>query len=966
MPWIIKGRPYNKSHTNFTGSFPESICRSKTTLWIPHPKKNVNPLILCVHKGFCGEENKFDKSIDEIKKISDCADDEAIHQIANHYGVLIHVYRLTYTLGGRSIRFDAEYGRPGENKRAIPLLQNMCNKTPITSWALIFPGNAISNLLAKKYCEACGKWIQSNFDKHRKGCYKCGCGTSYSKGSEHPLHCNKSNYKEKKEIDACKIYKKETGDWDIRDCYFADFETLTDMRGRYRVYAACVMDSVQETSDDTLWIGMDSLKEFVDYIMENCNGVLWFYNGSRFDNYFLLEYFVANKVPISDIVKSGNSILTMKIKTKNGQIVIKDLLRFMNGSLDDNCKAFGIPVDKSKGHFDHRLIKSFGDADKYSKLIKDYLDKDVVSMREIYKVFSKTIWDAYKLQLSKFVTQSHLSYAAFTTNLPYGLLYKTPIEDEKIMRDCYKGGRVVPGRKRWQSKQWKSVLDNKFPNIQLVLNEKTGYKEWTQVGWCIDDETYNNIDDYYCYGDVNSLYPAAQVGRKYPVGRYKKRVIEKKDSDRMCNNLNNLVNKDYWWRVQALVDVDCPNNLNIAFLMTRKDGEVKQDLLPKRKKWYTGVELYEAVTLGYVITRIYEVVEWPRAQNIFESYVLPTYKRKKDNFKDTPPYTEAKGALNGLTGKFGQHVNLQRIHVYGPNDVIDVGVHDVTRVVNDKGETVGWYAVSDVRAAYCPYPIDKSSFILAHSKVIMSQIMKAMYIPREEDDEETAALRKKLGAYMETDLCPGYGDTDSLMVHRKLWDALPSHMKGDKDLGQLKLEINGKILDYTVLAPKTYNFIYVDEKTKQVLSITKAKGIPHTKAPHDAFGLFPLDELKVKKANDIYKHLEKRSNILQSCKEVELRDRFYLIFMDGNLLHSCYIIPPTFIPGILEGEMEVLCLFGGMRRRFECTAESGLYVMPDYNRREYNKNIWWSSCQRQHLKEGEYPTSLPEGHYLLL
>ena len=70
---------------------------------------------------------------------------------------------------------------------------------------------------------------------------------------------------------------------------------------------------------------------------------------------------------------------------------MKDLCKFLKGSLNANCKAFGIPQDQSKTTFDHDKIKIWADVEQHRGEIKEYLDLDVIALRGIYIKFSQII-----------------------------------------------------------------------------------------------------------------------------------------------------------------------------------------------------------------------------------------------------------------------------------------------------------------------------------------------------------------------------------------------------------------------------------------------------------------------------------------------------------------------------------------------------------------------------------------------
>jgi len=143
------------------------------------------------------------------------------------------------------------------------------------------------------------------------------------------------------------------------------------------------------------------------------------------------------------------------------------------------------------------------------------------------------------------------------------------------------------------------------------------------------------------------------LGHKYPCGKSTLSTV--KDDTELLKSLNGLEQEEMWEQRLIQVDVTCPSNLLIAFLMSRnKEGNNIQDLKPKIKKWYTGVELLEAVRLGYKITKIHAYYQWEYYEEIFTSFIEKAWDRKVNSKKDTAPYLIAKTIMNALSGKFGQ------------------------------------------------------------------------------------------------------------------------------------------------------------------------------------------------------------------------------------------------------------------------------------------------------------------------
>lgn len=970
-------------HPNpLTYYFPKCLTNLKTVCWVPKMNWAQHPFLQCVHFLIHGKKAPTKgKRLEKLKEWLHIDDfwtmrPSDFDHISQAYGVRVEVFQPSSIVGGREIALRCIMN-PSATK-VVKLFNNTLSD-PYHAWMAMLPSKkGKCRLEDYKYCVSCGRWIVRNYNVHISNCVQCVCGSSFTKGDNHNLHCKfaKTGHTKMKPKRSCQVYVQEKNEFNISNCYFGDFETLIDNRGHHTPYAACCIDYSEQKMipDENIWFGLDSATKMMNKIIEEYNGVFWFFNGSRFDVYFVMKWCIQNKIQVSKVIKQGSSILSMTIETRKGEVVFRDLNRFLPGSLDANCKAFDLPIDQSKQQFDHLKIKTMADVNTHLDEIQRYLWMDVYSLRAIYENFSKVVFDSYKLSVAKFVTGSHLAYGTFSTFLPKNArfqLLKTPLKDEECMREQYRGGRVICGRPIWKSSSWEKIIEQAEQNT-----DSKGKPD----GWKIPKELYDSIEDYYCYIDCNSLYPAAQVGRSYPIGGHTFHNVSNDQSWKkaLMDSLNPQENKNetrkskrftksWWMHASAQVDVQCPPDLNIPFLMDKDNhGNVKQDLLPKYKTWYTGPELWEASKLGYIITDIYEICFWKNHKQIFDDFVNTVYAAKKKAKRDTPIYTEAKNTLNSLTGKFGQRLRTTEFHIFGKDEVINVPLFEMSEILDEEDNLLGWSGESLKEADYCPYPIQLSAFILAHSKVIMSKIMRKMgSIKKKEDETGEEKLKRMKGGYLETDYAPIYGDTDSLMVHTKMFARYPDKLKGDLELGQMKLEIKGKIIGVIVLAPKTYHIVYVDEESKKLLSITKSKGIPHGCKPFNAFETFSLSPEERNRNLSNHIHLKKRKDKEEYCKNVDIKERAYITrTMDGKIVDICSKLSWDKFEGMVLGIYKVEAIFGAMIRKFGNATD--LNISNDYSLRTANATNYWEQGARVVMKsEYEYPTSLPIGHYLI-
>lgn len=142
-------------------------------------------------------------------------------------------------------------------------------------------------LLKYRKCATCSKWFVYNDNKatHFDQCTKCKlCGSNYQAHNGHNCTEKKvdDTYKGMKIVRKRKPDEKATYD---KNVYFADYETFTDAIGTCHVYAACVAKLGEE--EVRSFYGPTSASDFAQYV-SSLRGILVFYNGSNFDNLFLL------------------------------------------------------------------------------------------------------------------------------------------------------------------------------------------------------------------------------------------------------------------------------------------------------------------------------------------------------------------------------------------------------------------------------------------------------------------------------------------------------------------------------------------------------------------------------------------------------------------------------------------------------------------------------------------------------
>lgn len=102
---------------------------------------------------------------------------------------------------------------------------------------------------------------------------------------------------------------------DNKKIWFADFECFPEARFNmpFVVYAAALL-CAEEGHRPFIWYGPDALQNWM-LTAKKIKGTIYFFNGARFDNFFVLRCMVEMKMPLDNrsLVKQGNSLMTFNI-----------------------------------------------------------------------------------------------------------------------------------------------------------------------------------------------------------------------------------------------------------------------------------------------------------------------------------------------------------------------------------------------------------------------------------------------------------------------------------------------------------------------------------------------------------------------------------------------------------------------------------------------------------------------------
>jgi hypothetical protein len=305
---------------------------------------------------------------------------------------------------------------------------------------------------------------------------------------------------------------------------------------------------------------------------------------------------------------------------------------------------------------------------------------------------------------------------------------------------------------------------------------------------------YEACKDYLLDLDVVSLYPTAMHDFEYPVGKQQP---------------TNVFMEGKMGLYEVLFT--CPDNLANPYLPIREKTSLAWQCIPgEHRGVYTNVDLEEARSRGYTF-KVISGWYWEETAPIFRDYVKHYFELKKKATKGSPMYELCKLRLNSLYGKQIQRpvttqlqfVNQEQelwLQTYCESHKIvelrDFG--DCFMVISEPEDEVSLNRAINK-------PTQLGAFILSYSRKVMGKYCD---------------LLNPTNCYADL---PYYGDTDSLQVHVSTFEK--SGIKLGKELGDLDLDIDGKIFEYYGIQPKLYYDRYISAKSGAICEHFRAKGV---------------------------------------------------------------------------------------------------------------------------------------------
>jgi len=846
---------------------------------------------------------------------------------ADNIGLMVEVYILSEVQHNRFSRMIYYAGLMGSNKFQLPPINILITNSHCA---------IIDDVSVKDFgcCIRCRTWIKVTNNDHFNNCNLCRkCGRRFS-----PNHkCPKA-----KEY-ARKTVKKNTKlNHSSFTCgsnvYFADLETFPDADQVMQVYSAAIISITTLTAEDPIehvrceeYCGPGGFDRFCQYLM-TLTGTVVFYNGSRFDLFFVLKWIIEQRIQIKSYMKDSkcNKIISLEV----GNIKFWDMCLFTLGSLASTCKAFKVPAKFCKKDFDHSLIKNWDDVFNNRDTIIEYNSYDVISLGFAFKAFSSTIFKLYQFNVTEAVTLSNMAYGIWTNKYATeALLSQIMIPDREtydFVRRGLFGGRCCPQKSYFISREYSSVIGVLENDNRLMTNV----------------EVYSYVTDYLVYLDVVSLYPYSSVLGEFPIGTPKMlsggaliRLLRKFPSTTLTDH-----EKEFVKCCIAEVDVDCPDDLITPFLLARSEkGALIHDLLPKRHQVYDGATMLEALRLGYTFKKVHKCLKFKKLGNPLRTYMEYAFAQKNISEKGSCEYACHKYLMNGLTGKFSQAIIEGDWKIFYDDSALrelkDYGsILQFEWLLNDEGADIGFAAEIRNDKAGPNKPLQLGVSILAHSRVLMS------------------IYTDFIGGYRDPKAMSYYGDTDSMIVHSsayiKAMEKDVTHQIFGDDFGRLSNEYkNCKIIKAVFLSPKTYCLEILSSECKVRWSI-RAKGVPQDISDVDV--------------EDYYKNHDQ--DIVET--ESDLKTINYTLFdAQDNFLSSRKYLNMPYFESMLLFDCYVIVKYGTMKRRLHSKETGGLASQIKLSlgsERTINKNRWWEEGKRLYngMAVNGGPT-YPPGHKLV-
>lgn len=870
---------------------------------------------------------------------------EEVAKVEDWLGFIrIILYEEKISESGRYYSFEQSYVGSNMSGTVISLIiyKNHCG--------------LIENMSVLKFvrCYACSQWVANV--SHTDTCRKCTY--CHKKISQKQIHKCRNLPKRKEYDDSLKRNKFLSTTYNCsKAVYLADFETVP-VKGKMIVFSAAIVnlkklmhfverdevENAEKQVECAGFYGKNCLFLFVKYILR-LKGTLIFYNGSRFDFYFVFKQITSMGVKISKMIEDDKSKKLISFQVKG--LRLWDLCLFTQCSLDSLCKSLNLQEKWYKRDFDHDKLCNWKAVEEHKDQVIYYNTYDVISLGICYDVFARRCFSEYKLNIKECLTLSNYAFEVWRNiylTKSERLDIKIPNEEKyKFLRRGLYGGRTACQRAAYQSKDYQKIFHNLDDHIR------------------VPKETFEEISDYCLLFDVVSLYPAACVQGQFPMGNANFLVNQNSKYINMFEKAGRgTISEREKLLIQTCVfevDVQCPNNIMTPFLFARIDGSLHADLHDKSNQVYDGFTLLHAVgRLGYKVCKIHKILQYERLGQPIKKFMEEAFdqKAKAKRDKDNVAYMVYKLLMNSLTGKFSQRWIEYDYHVvYEDRKIkqwlLEKRLEKLTWISGDKPKSIIAAVCKVLKAKTKPSkPLQLGVFLLAHSRIIMSEYLL------------------KFDGYLTPDLSFHYQDTDSYVIHRDAFILANIDMTEDFEdifgtsLGKLDDELEGgKIVRAFYWAPKTYVIEYLTAPQpysdgfsySNLMWKVRSKGIPCPRRD---------------KINALQYMCEEDGNWVR--RRNKLKDIVFLRYTpEGVLVDNHSVLTPDLFEDMFEEKSIIVVEYGAMKRYLHAPKsnnEAARVMFLSKLTRTINKTNWWKSGIRSSPGQDIYSITYPKGHHL--
>jgi hypothetical protein len=370
------------------------------------------------------------------------------------------------------------------------------------------------------------------------------------------------------------------------------------------------------------------VSKFIRYIFKSIPEekiIMYSHNGGKFDIYLILETMLnESECIMTSFLEQGGRIINLTMKGKKKQLILRDSICLIAGSLDSACKNFKPKTKKLTGDVNHNLINI---NNCYTKEIYDYthkyLENDCISLYEILEIFDKLIEEAYGFKICDVLTNASIARKVFlksydSKDTP---IHELPIRIDRELRENYFGGRNEVFTK-------------------LGTTKKPLY-----------------------YVDFTSLYPYIMWKYNIQYGKVREITVEEKDKS--------TFNKEWYGFIKCKFRHKKKNNIPLHPII--KDNRL---VFPYVDTWQEAVIYSEEIRYSIENDIGYEyefnhIYQYDKKSRMFYGIVEDLYKMKIEAQKkgNKALRSIAKIIINSLYGFWGiNHTNRDQTIISREND----------------------------------------------------------------------------------------------------------------------------------------------------------------------------------------------------------------------------------------------------------------------------------------------------------